>query len=113
MSDKHDFRQIADAYVAAFNARDIDRLAALFADTVTLRDWSLDERGREAVLQANRDMFAATTSIEATVLKSVVQDRTVVLELVIEVNRSDRLTVVDILEFDDSGRLLAIRAYKG
>ena len=112
MSGDHDYRRIAEAYVSAFNGRDLERLATLFTETVSLRDWSLDVHGREAVLQANRDMFAATESIEASILKSVVEDRTVVLELVIVVNRTERLAVVDVLEFDASGRLLAIRAYK-
>ena len=112
MSGDHDYRGIAEAYVAAFNGRDLERLAALFTETVTLRDWALDVHGREAVLQANRDMFAATESIEASILKSVVEGRSVVLELAIVVNGAERLAVVDILEFDASGRLLAIRAYK-
>lgn len=113
MSGDQDYRQIADSYVAAFNRRDLARLSELFAETVTLKDWALDVRGREAVLQANRDMFEATRSIEATVTGSVAQDRTVVLELAIVVNGTERLAVVDVLEFDRTGRLLAIRAYKG
>lgn len=113
MSDDQVYRRIADDYVAAFNRRDLDRLAALFDEAVTLRDWSLQAVGRDAVLQANRDMFAATRSITATVLNSVADGRTVVLELDVVVDDGDRLPVVDILEFTAAGRLLAIRAFKG
>lgn len=113
MSGQQDYRRIADGYVAAFNGRDLECLAGLFADAVTLRDWSVEARGRDAVLQANRDMFDATRSIEATVLRGVAEGRTVVLELDIVVDGTEHLRVVDVLEFDPAGRLLAIRAYKG
>ncbi len=113
MAEQPDYRRIAHDYVDAFNRRDIDRLATLFDPAVTLRDWALDARGRDAVLQANREMFAATASIHATVLNSVAEGRRVVLELDVVVNGQERLPVVDILEFDGTGRLLAIRAFKG
>jgi len=107
------FRQLAVDYIAVFNRHDLDGLGALFDDAVTLRDWTLEASGREAVLAANRSIFEAVPKIAVTILQSVVDGHRVALELDIAVDENERIKVVDLLEFTEAGRLIAVRAFKG
>lgn len=106
-------RKLAEAYIAAFNRHDLDGLSTLFDDAVTLRDWTLEASGREAVLAANRSIFEAVPKIAVTIVKSVVEGRAAALELDIDLDGNEHIKVVDLLEFTEAGRVVAVRAFKG
>lgn len=111
--DTNKIRQLAIDYVAAFNRHDLDGLGALFDDAVTLRDWSLEASGRDAVLAANRSIFEAVPDIAVTLVSLVVEGRSAALELDIRVGATENLRVVDLLDFTEAGRLVSVRAFKG
>lgn len=105
--------RIIDHYVEAFNRHDPEALEPLFAANVTLRDWTIEAKGRAAVLDANRGIFKAVPSISVTVLQRVFGENAAAIELSIDVGEAAPLLVVDVLEFDADGRIITIRAYRG
>lgn len=111
----NDLRKCAAAYVSAFGQRDLATLGEIFDEGVTLRDWSIEAKGKSAVLEAARTIFSATRSLQIDVTKMVVdtEARTVVAELDVVFDASEHLRIVDLLEFSPEGLLSAIRAYKG
>ncbi len=100
-------------YLAAYEARDLDAIAALLADEVVLQDWNLRVAGRAAVLAETRRNFEAARSLRIEVLHVHATGLRAAAELRIMVDDAVTLEVVDVLQFDAAGRICAIRAYKG
>lgn len=101
------------AYLRAYEARDIDRVAELLADDVSLRDWKIAVRGKAAALAETRANFAAATSIRIEPLRLYESVAGVAGELRIVVDDHIELFVVDVVAFDGQGRISAIRAFLG
>lgn len=100
-------------YFQAFCRKDLTALRAMFAPAVSLTDWEIKAAGIDAVLAANAGIFSAVASIAAVPLNVYVDGTTVIAELEITINGTERIKVVDIIEFDAAGKIAAIRAYKG
>lgn len=102
-------------YIKRFEAQDISALEVMFSEKVTLRDWEISVSGKEAVLAANREIFARARTIEVLPRNIYQEGRTVIVEMDITIDggASIPLKVVDIIFFDESGRICAIRAYRG
>jgi len=100
-------------YLAAYARKDLDAIDGLFADDVRLRDWKLFVQGRHAALAETAKNFESARSIEIDVLSTHESERAVAGELRILIDGELELFVVDVVEFNDSGRICAIRAYLG
>jgi ketosteroid isomerase-like protein len=107
-----DLKERCFGYFRAFSAQDLDLLDGLYADDVCLRDWETDVKGKKAVLNANRRLFSAVKSLDIKPSAMCRDGDTVACEIDIVVNGTEVLSVVDILQFDGTGRIRAIRAYK-
>jgi steroid delta-isomerase len=101
------------AYLHAYASRDIDRVSELLADDVTLRDWKIAVRGKEAAVAETRANFEAARSIEIQPMRLYDGDASVAGELRILVDGRIELFVIDILDFDPQGKIRAIRAFLG
>jgi len=103
-------------YFTAFSNKELDRLADMFDDHVTLRDWEMSAAGKTAVLAANKNIFDSVESITVTPLKLYQDDNTVSAEISIDVYDNDGVTtvlkVVDVIEFVGD-KIRSVRAYKG
>jgi ketosteroid isomerase-like protein len=108
-----DLKQLAKQYFEAFSQKDLDRLALIYSDSVTLRDWDIDVAGKTAVLEANQKLFDSVDSINIVPLKLYEDGSTVASEIYILINSHLSLKVVDVIDFDDSGQIQNIRAYQG
>jgi len=110
-----DFYSAAVAYFDAFSAKNLSRLDELYDSNVYLRDWEGTYVGSNAVLSANAELF---DNVDAIVIRPILlhfdaDDRTVVAEIEIMISDMVPFLVVDIIEFNSDGKILAIRAYKG
>lgn len=110
-----DFYSEAVAYFDAFSAKDLERLEKLYAKNIYLRDWEGTWVGSMAVLNANKELF---NNVDAIVIRPIalhfdVDDNTIAAEIEIMISDMDPFLVVDIIEFNSDGKILAIRAYKG
>lgn len=106
-------RARALAYLRHYAAKDLDAVAAQFADDIHLRDWHISVRGKEAALAETAKNFAAPASLAIEVLGLYESADTVAAELKILIGGTQELYVVDLIAFDAAGRIKAIRAFVG
>jgi hypothetical protein len=99
-------------YFKAFGRKDINALRQIFDEMIVLRDWDIYAEGLDAVLDANRRIFSITETIIVTPENVYQEGNVVIAELNIEIDSSNPIKVVDILEFTDVARIVAIRAYR-
>jgi len=105
--------QLAIEYFHAFCRADILFLKKCFSDDVSLRDWTLDISGIESVLIEYENIFRSLSDVAVEVVKLYEIETTVVAELIITAKEIGSIKVVDILSFDQFGKIRSIRAYKG
>jgi len=106
-------KEIAEKYFKLFSDKDLDALEPLFDERATLRDWEIEAEGKSDVFAAMKNIFDSVESIQVDPLRTYVWENTVVAELDITVNNSEKLAVVDIIDFTDEGKIFGIRAFKG
>ena len=100
-------------YLHRYAAKDLDGIAAMFSEGITMRDWNLSVKGRDAAIAATRKNFESAGWIHIEVLRVLVNANSVAGELRILVDGHLELFVVDVLDFDAEGRITAIRAFLG
>ena len=105
--------ELSIKYFHAFSSADIVSLRTCLSDDVSLRDWSLHASGIESVLKEYANIFNSLSNIVVNVVNLYEIKPTVVVELLITANEIGSIRVVDILSFDDNGKISSIRAYKG
>ena len=106
-------KEIAEKYFKLFSDKDLDALEPLFDERATLRDWEIEAEGKSDVFAAMKNIFDSVESIQVDPLSTYVWENTIVAELDITVNNSEKLAVVDIIDFTDEGKIFGIRAFKG
>ena len=105
-------------YFDAFSNKDAKRLEDIYTEDVSLRDWLNSVSGKEAVLESNNRFFAAVTDLDINV-KMIYYDanNTAACEIDIKLKHKDgtedELLVVDVIEFNEDGKIKSIRAYLG
>ena len=103
----------AQSYFTIFSEKNINGLREMFDDNVTLRDWEIDKQGIENVLKANLNIFQNVKTIKAIPQNIVSENNFVFAELKIIVNGDEELKVVDMIEFNEKGKIISIKAFKG
>lgn len=106
-------KEIAEKYFKLFSDKDLDALEPLFDERATLRDWEIEAEGKSDVFAAMKNIFDSVESIQVDPLRTYVWENTVVAELDITVNNTEKLAVVDIIDFTNEGKIFGIRAFKG
>ena len=100
-------------YFEAFSNKDLDTLANIYAENVSLADWEpLFFEGKENVLRANQQLFDSVSSVKILIRRIGQNSTSVFAEIDILINEEIQLFVVDILEFDSNNKIKSIRAYK-
>jgi|TARA_R110000824_G_scaffold204631_1_gene389369 hypothetical protein len=108
---------VALKYFRLFSEKNIDALSHLFDEEASLRDWQVEAQDRVNVLTAMRETFDSVESIQVNVVdihelryeKKIIAE----LEIVIDGNTEESLSVVDIIKFSDEEKILSIKAFKG
>lgn len=101
------------AYLRHYADKDLDQIAAMFADAITLRDWNLAVAGKPAALSETAKNFQSAQTIAIEPLHLYESADTVAGELRIVIDGATELFAVDVLTFAADGRIQAIRAYLG
>ena len=116
---RENLKDICTKYFETWGRKDIDGLAALFANDIRLQDWERIEDGIYRVLNANQQIFDSFISINVEVI-GLYQDpaipNKVICQLYIEFKLADgdsNLHVTDIITFNDEDKISMIWAYKG
>ena len=108
-----DLKSICLEYFETFSRKDLDSLALMFTGDVVLRDWEISATGIDEVLAANKKIFNSVKYIHVMPLHLYQDNNTVAAELSIVVSGAVHLSVVDIITFNDTGKIVSIKAYKG
>ena len=108
-----DLKSICLEYFETFSRKDLDGLGVMFTGDITLRDWEISATGIDEVLAANKKIFDNVEYIHVMPLHLYQDNNTVVAELSIVVSGAVHLSVVDVITFNDSGKIVSIKAYKG
>lgn len=101
------------AYLDAYARKDLDAISAMFSDNILLRDWKISVRGKEAAVAETKANFLSADSIDINILHIYESPNAVAGELVITVDRTEILHVVDVVTFDEDRKINSIRAYLG
>ena len=105
---------IVDRYFRAFCKKDLETLSSLYKDDIVLNEWNENTFvGKEAVLQANKDLFNKFNNIDIIIdscgddnLKgSSLNEITVLLDGV-------KVQVIDVITIKDN-KIVKINAYRG
>lgn len=108
-----DTEDLARRFLAAYAARDITTIAGLLDEDVLLRDWNLEVWGAEAFLAETQRNFDSARSLAIEVLHVHATPDSAAAEVLITVDGTIRLRVVDVFDVDATGRVSAVRSYKG
>ena len=106
-------KDIALSYFKKFSEKNIDGLREMFDNNISLRDWDIDKKGIESVLEANLNIFQKVKTIKAIPQNIISENNFVFAELKIIVNGDEELKVVDMIEFNKKGKIISIKAFKG
>lgn len=106
---------VIQEYFSAWNTRDVEKLTNLFAENCTLKDWDIDVSGRDAVIEANINIWKAVPDIHILVHKIITDDTLHAGHGQITVTSNQEnllLPVVDIFNFNNDNKILQVSAYK-
>lgn len=110
-------REKLDEYFAAFSAKDVAALKNMFATGVTLNDWNISVSGKNNVATEVQNIFDSVIGITATPLTVYeMNEVSFAVKIMIEVHTGEsyeqKLDVIDVITFNDSGLIKSIAAYK-
>lgn len=108
-----DAEALARRFLRAYAEKDLATIAGLISDDALLRDWNLERHGRAAFLAETQTNFDNAESLAIEIEHLHATSRSVVAELMITVNGSVRLRVVDVFDFNPQGQVKAVRSFKG
>ena len=106
-------KELCLLYLQRYAQKDLAGVESMFAEDIILRDWKIRVEGKKIALDETRKNFLAADSIEIQVLNTYENENTVAAELKITVDKTEELYVVDVITFNQEGKIVSIRAYKG
>lgn len=105
--------QLTRNCLAAYQAKDIATIASMFHPEVVLRDWNSEVRGHSAAVAEFTKNFQQANSLKIVIKRIYLDELSSAAELEITVNQTELLNVVDVLSFNEAGKILSIVAYRG
>ena len=111
MTKQNNNAQLAIRYFQCWANRDIASMEVLLADDVMLLDWSGPALGKDAFIADLKQLYASTKVISLDIKKIAIGQDTVMAELEIKLDRK-KLFVVNVLDYNEEGKIQRIRAYK-
>ena len=106
-------KNYCESYFRAFSNKDISLLSNMFSIDIVLQDWEIYAKGKEKTLDAVQNIFDSVETISVNPINLYEEESTVISELEILVNNKETICVVDIITYDETNKIVSIRAYKG
>jgi ketosteroid isomerase-like protein len=107
-------RELSINYFDAFSNCDIARLSKMYHQDIQLVDWVVDVKGKEEVLHVNRNLFDLDFELELLEIEEI--QNTNVLKTInrisIHIKEQPLLKVLDVITFDEDGKITKIYAMK-
>jgi steroid delta-isomerase len=99
-------------YFENFSNKRIDLLEQMFSQDVELTDWEISAKGIGQVVVANQKIFNSVETITVDVGVLAETDNTVFAQISVIINSSDIIKVIDMITFDQEGKISKVSAYK-
>jgi len=99
-------------YFKNFSNKRIDLLEQMFSQDVELTDWEISAKGIDQVVAANQKIFNSVETITVDIGVLAETDNTVFAQISVIVNSSVTIKVIDVITFDQEGKISKISAYK-
>jgi ketosteroid isomerase-like protein len=100
-------------FLKAYEAKHLNSIEGMLAEDIILRDWNLEVQGKEAALSEFAKNFDAAQSLKIEISRIYTTTSAAAAQLVILVNGTETLSVVDVLEFNEADEISLIISYKG
>jgi ketosteroid isomerase-like protein len=100
-------------FLSLYEAKDLEAISEKLADTVVLRDWNQEVRGKELALAQFADNFEEAKSLTIDVSSVFTASNGACAEITIVVNKTESLRVIDVLTFNSAMEITSIVSYKG
>ncbi len=119
----------AKRFLSAICAKDLDTMSDLFAEDIEFRAWHIDVKGKDAAILANKTHLDLVHETKIKINNTAYKDKYIVIEC--ELTHSYIYNVADvfdsiprekgtvttadlvyIIEFNNNGKIKAIRSYK-
>jgi hypothetical protein len=101
-------------YFEYFGDKNTEGLEKIFSENVELADWNISVKGIKEVNDANNNIFNSVENIKV-IQNSILHDedsKKFSCDITIVINNSDTINAVDLIEFNDDGKIISIKAYK-
>ena len=108
-----DLKALSLRYFYLFSSKNLDAIAKMFAPGCRLRDWENAAVGKDDVVAVYEKIFNSVDSITATPGALYEDGDNIIAELLITINGAEQIFVTDIITFNDDGKIISVRAYKG
>lgn len=116
-------------YFSNFCSKNIEELKNIFSDNIELKDWNNEFFGKENVLKEIETIFNSFTSIRLNVINiynstdivdcedgeyllSIPSNNKFACQIEISFDNQKFLNIIDLIEFDDDGKIKTLVAYK-
>jgi len=100
-------------YFEYFSNKDLQNLSNLFDNEVSLTDWDIKAVGKVDVINANKNIFNSVNTINVDVIETFKKGNKFSCQLVITINDTETIEVVDVIEFNKNNKIISVKAYKG
>jgi D-beta-D-heptose 7-phosphate kinase/D-beta-D-heptose 1-phosphate adenosyltransferase len=108
---KGDLKEKTKRYFELFASKNVKGLEnEIYADNIFLRDWNGEWRGKQAVLEMNENLFVNEFKIDNIQIKQA--DTTTIVEFDLHIANTI-LRVVDVIDWNENGKIERILAYNG
>jgi len=108
---KGDLKEKTKRYFELFASKNVKGLEnEIYADNIFLRDWNGEWRGKQAVLEMNENLFVNEFQIDNIQINQV--DTTTIVQFDLHI-ADTILKVVDIIDWNENGKIERILAYNG
>ena len=108
-------KELALNYFYLFSKKELTQISDMFDEKVWLEDWENKAYNRAEVIGVYQKIFDNVDNISVTPMR-IMGDRgnTVIAQIMITINGTERIYVVDIIPFDTStGLIKSLQAFKG
>jgi hypothetical protein len=99
-------------YFENFSNKRIDLLEQMFSQDVELTDWEISAKGINQVVAANQKIFNSVETITVDIGVLAETDNTVFAQISVIVDSSVTIKVIDVITFDQEGKIFKVSAYK-
>ena len=99
-------------YFENFSNKRIDLLEQMFSQDVELTDWEISAKGIDQVVVANQKIFNSVETITVDINLLAEVDSTIFAQISVIVNNNTIIKVIDVITFDQEGKISKVSAYK-